>query len=162
MDPEELNEPVDELERLADETLQDTDSDDEGRRTRGKQRRDRVLELYGQGAVQTDEDHYHAALVLLYGDDLAHFELARVLARRAAAMGESRAWSVTAAAWDRSLIARGEPQRFGTQFVRENGVLSLGPVDPTVTDSLRALYGVPPLWVQQQTLERLRRREEES
>jgi hypothetical protein len=30
-----------------------------------------------------------------------------------------------------------------------------------VTDSQRAMYGVPPLWVQQQNVEQLRRREEE-
>jgi len=30
-----------------------------------------------------------------------------------------------------------------------------------VTDAQRALYGVPPLWVQQQNVDQLQRREEE-
>jgi len=59
------------------------------------------------------------------------------------------------------LIMRGKPQRYGTQFIRENGRWSLGKVDPTVTDSQRAIYGVPPLWVQEQAVQRLQRREEE-
>ena len=66
-----------------------------------------------------------------------------------------------AAAWDRSLLARGRPQRFGTQFIRENGRWSLGRVDSRVTDYQRALYGVPPLWYQQQNVDQLQRREEE-
>ena len=43
----------------------------------------------------------------------------------------------------------------------ENGRWSLGRVDPRVTDAQRALYGVPPLWVQQQNVDQLQRREEE-
>ena len=102
-----------------------------------------------------------AALIMLYGDDVAHFELAKTFAKRAAALGEGRAWSVIAASWDRSLLGRGLPQRFGTQFIRENGRWSLGRVDPRVSDSLRALYGVPPLWVQQQNVDQLQQRDEE-
>ena len=47
---------------------------------------------------------------MLYGDDVAHFELARTFAKRATVLGEPRAWSV-AAAWDRALLGRGLPQR---------------------------------------------------
>ena len=158
LSPEELSA---ELERLAEEQINDLDSESGDRSLRGKQRRERVVALYAQGALRSAQDHYHAALVMLYGEDVAHFELARTFARRAAALGESRAWSVVAAAWDRALLARGRPQRFGTQFIRENGRWSLGNVDPRVTDSERALYGVPPLWVQKQNVEQLQRREEE-
>jgi hypothetical protein len=151
-----------ELKRLADEQLEDVESDDlVERRQRSKQRRERVLELYGQSAVQTSEDNYHAALVMLYGEEVAHFELSRTFAQRSASLGDPRAWSLIAAAWDRSLIQRGKPQRFGTQFIRENGRWTLGPMDPAVTDAMRAMYGVPPLWVQQQAVDRLQRREEE-
>jgi hypothetical protein len=166
MDPleDDDNEPEEEqteLEKLAIEQLNDLDSEDDERRQRGQERRRRVLDLYSQGELHTEEDHYHAALVMLYGEESAHFELSKTFARRAAELGEPRAWSVIAAAWDRSLLSRGLPQRYGTQFVREEGRWSLGPVDPNVTDAQRALYGVPPLWVQRQTLERIRRREEE-
>ena len=150
-----------ELKRLAEEQLEDIDSEEDDRHQRAKSRRERVLELYGQGLIGSGEDNYYAALIMLYGDDVAHFELSRTFARRSSELGDPRAWSIIAAAWDRSLIARGKPQRYGTQFIREEGRWSLGRVDPRVTDSQRALYGVPPLWVQQQTVERLQRREEE-
>ena len=156
--PEELSA---ELERLAEEQLNDLDSESTERSQRAKQRRERVVALYAQGALRTAQDNYHAALVMLYGEDVGHFDLARTFARRAAALGEPRAWSVVAAAWDRALLARGQPQRFGTQFVREHGRWSLGRVDPSVNDYQRALYGVPPLWVQQQNVTQLQRREEE-
>jgi hypothetical protein len=156
--PEELSQ---ELERLAEEQMNDIDSEGEERARRGKQRRERVVALYAQGALRSGGDNYHAALIMLYGEELPHFDLARTFAKRATVLGEPRAWSVIAAAWDRALLARGRPQRFGTQFIRENGHWSLGKVDPRVTDSQRAMYGVPPLWVQQQNVEQLRRREEE-
>ena len=149
-----------ELERLAEEQITDLDSDATDRVRRGRQRRARVVTLYAQGRLETARDFYHAALVMLYGEELAHWELARTLARRAASLGDPRAWSIIAAAWDRALLARGLPQRFGTQFVRENGRWTVGAVDPNVTDSERAFYGIPPLWVQRQSAEPLQRREE--
>lgn len=161
MEPRGFEDPSAELERLAEEQINDLDSTGDERTRRGRTRRERVLALYGQGALRSPQDNYHAALVMLYGDDIAHFELAKTFAQRAGALGESRAWSVIAAAWDRSLLGRGQPQRFGTQFVREQGRWSLGQVDPRVTDAQRALYGVPPLWVQQQNAEQLQRREED-
>jgi hypothetical protein len=160
MEPGDLETPSAELERLAEEQISDLDSEGDERIQRGKRRRERVVSLYAQGAIETPQDNYHAALVMLYGDDVAHYDLARTFSRRAADAGEQRAWSIIAASWDRWLLARGAPQRFGTQFVRENGRWSLGKVDPRVTDGERALYGVPPLWVQRQSVEALQRRDE--
>ncbi len=161
MDPFSPEDTSDELERLAEEQLNDLESELEDRRRRGKERRERVLSLYSQGAVQSPDDNYHAALVMLYGEDVAHFELAKTFAKRASVLGQPKSWSIIAAAWDRSLIARGRPQRYGTQFIREDGHWSLGKVDQRVTDAERAFYGVPPLWVQQQSVDRLQRREDE-
>lgn len=161
MDPLTPEDASQELERLAAEQINELDNDGGEQQNGGKPRRDRVLELYSAGSIRAPEDHYHAALIMLYGEDVAHFELAKTFARRATELGEQRSWSIIAAAWDRALLARGLPQRFGTQFVREEGVWTLGKVDPNVTDSQRALYGVPPLWVQQQAVDRLRRRDEE-
>jgi hypothetical protein len=160
MEPAGGETPSAELERLAEEQINDLESEGEDRAQRGKQRRERVVELYAQGAVDSAQDHYHAALVMLYGDEPPQYDLARTFANRAAKLGEQRAWSVMAAAWDRALLAQGAPQRFGTQFVRENGRWSLGEVDPAVTDAERAMYGVPPLWVQRQNVEQLQRRDD--
>lgn len=157
--PEEISA---ELEQLAEEQITDLDADANDRARRGRQRRTRVATIYAQGRLVTARDHYHAALIMLYGEELAHWELSRSLARRAVALGDTRAWSIIAASWDRALLARGEPQRFGTQFVRENGRWTVGRVDPRVTDAERAFYGVPPLWVQRQSAEQLQRREDAS
>lgn len=162
MDSRGSEDPSQELERLADEQISDLEAEGQERVRRGKHRRERVVMLYAAGAVQSPADHYHAALVMLYGDEVGHFDLARTLATTAAHAGEPRAWSVAAAAWDRALLARGRPQRFGTQFVREGSSWSLGNVDESITDEERALYGVPPLWVQRQHLEQIRRREASS
>lgn len=161
MEQNSFEEPSAELERLAEEQINDLDTTGDERSRRGKERRERVLALYGQGALRSAQDNYYASLIMLYGDDIAHFELAKTFAQRSSALGEPRAWSVIAASWDRSLLGRGRPQRFGTQFVREGGRWSLGKVDPRVTDAQRALYGVPPLWVQQQNAEQLQRREDD-
>jgi hypothetical protein len=161
MEPRSFEDPSAELERLAEEQINDLDSTGEDRSRRGKQRRERVLALYGQSMLRSAQDNYHAALIMLYGDDVTHFELAKTFAQRSTTLGEPRAWSVVAAAWDRALLRRGRPQRFGTQFIRENGRWSLGRVDPRVSDAQRALYGVPPLWVQQQNVDQLQQRDED-
>ena len=160
MEPRGQEDPSVELQRLAEEQLSDLDTEGTDRIQRGKARRERVAQLYAADQVESPDDHYYAALVMLYGEDTSHFDLARNLAQHAADHGEARAWSVIAAAWDRGLLARGQAQRFGTQFVREDGRWSLGAIDPAVTDAERALYGVPPLWVQRQNLEQIRRRSE--
>ncbi|MFQ3663136.1 MAG: hypothetical protein SNJ69_12170 [Chloroflexaceae bacterium] len=149
--------PGEELERLARESLeaQSDLSDLDGMRRRCQ----RVIDLYAQGHITGPSDNFHAAWVLLCGETAAHFSLARMFARRAAELGEARAWTLEAMAWDRWLVATGKPQRFGTQILKQHGRWSLGAVDPTVSDLERALYGVPPLYVQQQRVEQLQRQE---
>lgn len=152
-------EPSIELARLAQETLtaQSGTAHIEDTRLRCQ----RVIDLYARGVIQDARDNFHAALVLLYGETPAHYELARMLARRSVAMGDARAWTVQAMAWDRWLLAKNQPQRFGTQIIKKGGIWSLGEVDPQVSDSERALYGVPPLFVQQQLAKQLRQRDSE-
>jgi hypothetical protein len=120
----------------------------------------RVLDLYNQGVIQNARDCFHAALVLLYGDKLAHYGLAQRLARKSALLGEQRSWTVQAMAWDRWLLASGKAQRFGTQIIKQRGRWSLGPVDPQITDNERAFYGVPPLFVQEQRAQLLQNQED--
>ncbi len=150
--------PSEELARLAQETLeaQAGPADPASARTRCQ----RVIDLYAKGVIQEARDNFHAAWVLLCGETQAHYSLARMFARRAAALGESRGWTLQAMAWDRWLVSLGKPQRFGTQIIKQGGRWSLGAVDPKVSDDERAMYGVPPLFVQQQQAELLQRQEE--
>jgi hypothetical protein len=121
----------------------------------------RVIDLYANGSIEEPRDYFHAAVVLLYGEQAAHYELARTFAQRAAVQGEGRAWTVQAMAWDRWLLSKGEPQRFGTQIIKKNGLWSLGDIDQHITDLDRALYGVPPLYVQQQRARQLQHQEDQ-
>lgn len=155
------NEPEDtsaELMRLARETVEAQSQPTDTATTRA--RCQRVIDLYTQGAIEGAEDFFHAGWVLLSGESQAHYSLARNFAHRAAQLGDARAWTLEAMAWDRFLIASGQRQRFGTQIIKQGGRWSLGPVDPKVTDLDRAMYGVPPLYVQQQQAEQLQRQEE--
>jgi hypothetical protein len=160
MDDERLfdEDPGEELARLARETIeaQSGTADLEGARIRCQ----RVIDLYVKGAILEPKDNFHAAWVLLCGETKAHFDLARMFANRAAHLGEGRAWTLQAMAWDRWLVANGKPQRFGTQIIKQHGRWSLGTVDPQVSDYERALYGVPPLYVQQQRASQLQHQED--
>jgi hypothetical protein len=151
-------EPEDELARMAQETIESQvgGSDIENVRRRCE----RVLTLYEQGAIEDSRDHFHAALVLLYGERSRHYELSRLLSFRSARMGEMRAWTLEAMARDRWLLSVGRPQHFGTQIIREGGRWSLGNIEERTTDTERAMYGVPPLYVQQQRAQQLQRQEE--
>lgn len=143
-----------ELERLADEQLHDEDH------AARRQRCSRVCDIAVDGGIVTGADYYYAAVVLLHGETPEEFATALHFARTAAQQRDPRSWSVIAATWDRLLIAKKRPQRFGTQFIKIDGKWSLGAVDSTTSDAERALYGVPPLWVQQKNAELLQRRDE--
>lgn len=142
-----------ELERLADEQLHDDNS------THRHHRCGRVCDIAAAGGIAEPADYYHAAIVLLYGETVEEFATALYFARTATQRSDHRAWAVVAASWDRLLIAKRQPQRFGTQFIRINGCWSLGEIDPSVNDVERALYGVPPLWVQIKSAAAMQRRE---
>jgi hypothetical protein len=150
--------PGEELARLARETLESQSSANDSAAMRI--RCQRVIDLYAAGSIVESRDSFHAALVLLYGEQSAHYELARTFAQRAAQAGETRAWSVSAMAWDRWLLSLGKPQRFGTQIIKKGGRWSLGELDPTINDTDRAMFAVPPLDVQQQRAEQLQRQED--
>ncbi len=144
-----------ELERLGDEQL----ADDEAQRR--QIRCGRVCDIAVAGGLQTAGDFYYAALVLMHGVSIDEFATALYFARTAAHRGEQRAWSIAAACWDRWLIAKGRPQRYGTQFLRVNHVWTIEPIDESVTDAERAFYAVPPLWVQRKSAALLQRRNRE-
>lgn len=150
--------PGQELARLAQETIESQGGSSDAALMR--MRCQRVIDLYASGAIQDARDNFHAALVLLYGEKSAHYELSRTFALRAARQDDARAWTVFAMAWDRWLLATGRSQRFGTQIIKRGGRWSLGKVDPQISDLDRAFYGVPPLFVQQQRASQLQRQED--
>jgi hypothetical protein len=115
-------------------------------RDRERLRRGREI-LAARRAELGADDLYHAAIVLQHGEEVEDFALAHELARRAAELDADhpRARWLAAAALDRALVAAGQPQRYGTQSVFDNGRWVLAPVDPAVRDEERAAWDVPPL-----------------
>jgi hypothetical protein len=153
-------EPGEELSRLAQETIEGQANGTDLATMR--RRCQRVIDLYAKGAIRDARDNFNAALVLLYGEKTAHYDLARTFARRAAKLGEQRAWTLNAMAWDRWLLSIDKPQHFGTQIIKQGGNWSLGQVEEHTSDLERAFYGVPPLYVQLQRVEQLQRQEEDN
>jgi len=111
---------------------------------------ERLAELHhwiSEGALQSADDHYHAASVLCDSDAHADLELARQLGLRAAELGEPRGLPLAAKAEDSALLKRQRPQRWCTQYVfdPQRGLWSLYPWDTTVSDAERRAMGVPSL-----------------
>jgi hypothetical protein len=136
----------DELQRLYQEDIEDRRH--WNRRTallamRDEKRRQRAAELIEQGQLVDGADYYHAALLFQHGTGESHYERALELALDAVCLGESRAKWLAAAAADRTLLARGCAQRFGTQYRIVDGARVLLPLDPETTDEERRAWDVP-------------------
>ena len=79
---------------------------------------------------------------MLCGETQGHFSLARMFSRRACDMGEERAWTLRAMAWDRWLVASGKAQRFGTQLIKQGGRWSLPRPSGRRPGNTRSTHGV--------------------
>lgn len=112
---------------------------------RDRARLRRVADLLDAGAAESGEDFYHAAMVFQHGNGPEDFQRARELALRAAEMGHRPGRWLAAAALDRWLMTRGEPQKYGTQYRASGDRYELYRVDPATTDEERAEWDVPTL-----------------
>ncbi len=112
---------------------------------RDRLRRDKVDELIAAGALRVGADYYHAAMIFQHGTERRHYWRAHLLARRGAELGHAGARWLTAASYDRWLVAGGLPQRYGTQYqLLADRWVPLA-TDPGTTDAERAIWNVPPL-----------------
>jgi hypothetical protein len=135
-------------------------SDPEGWRAiseRDRQRRERVLELLRSDRVHSADDLYHAAMVLQHGESAEDVLLAHILATAAGFQGHENGRWLSAAALDRYLHRTDQPQRLGTQYVKDSPdePWSQGAYERWLPDSLRELYGVPPLAEQEKQVEEM-------
>jgi len=97
--------------------------------------------------LKTAEDYFHAAVILVETDteeDLVH---ALGLGLHAAKLGLDTGFRVAAEATDKICVKKGNPQRYGTQFVYEPVLRAwrLYPYDPMTSDAERKAMGVEPL-----------------
>ena len=111
--------------------------------------REVVYDLLSKALIVEPADLYRAALILQHSEPAAAKEaclLANRLATEAAEKGYPRARFLAAAALDRHLIFSDLPQKFGTQYTRNRaGQYMILPFDSQTSDSLRAIWNVPPL-----------------
>ena len=116
---------------------------------RDQARRAQAQNLLRSGAVRTSRDYMHIAMLYQHGESADDIRLAYSLAWIAASLDPSNkeARWLSAAAWDRLLVRLGRPQWYGTQFNRSSAESkwTIDPVEASVTDEERAVYGVPAL-----------------
>ena len=109
-------------------------------------RRERVEALLAsEGNLLDAQDYFHAAMVFQHGETPKHFFLAHTLAYQGARQGHLACFSLMAAPYDRLLMSQGHPQKYGTQYIIQEGRWVLFAVDPATTDEQRARWNVPPL-----------------
>lgn len=111
-------------------------------------RRAKVNSMLENGEVQTGQDYYHAAMIFQHGNDtIASGKAVRYMKKAVELDPSTNKW-LLAAAIDRDLMRKDEPQIYGTQFIK-NGMdqpYELYKLDSTqVTDAERRAYGVPTL-----------------
>jgi hypothetical protein len=114
-------------------------------RERDSVRRSKAGTVLAVLANPTRDDLFHAAWVFQHGDGVADVSRAHELALEAVRLGHPAARWLSAAAFDRWCMYRGEPQRFGTQIVPDGLRYRVWDVDPATTDDERALWNVPSL-----------------
>lgn len=116
-------------------------------------RRERVYELINEGKLQTGNDYYHSAMIFQHGNDTIASAMAVQQMRKALALDSTLNKWLLAAAIDRDLMRRNEPQIYGTQFVKigKDAKWERYKIDSTkVTDQERRYYRVETLFEQRQ------------
>lgn len=111
------------------------------------ERRKRVYELLDANLVKTAKDYKNAAMIFQHGLDTTSSAMAVKLMKKAIKMDTTINKWLLAAAIDRDLMWRKEPQIYGTQHIlKPDGTLELYKIDTTkITDEERIEYGVPVL-----------------
>ncbi|HEV2205275.1 MAG TPA: OsmC family protein [Candidatus Acidoferrales bacterium] len=118
-------------------------------------RRAAARTLLAEGKLHTGADFDRAAVVFQHGDKPDDYLMAHTLAIIAVAKGESDATWIAAATLDRYLQSIHQPQIYGTQFNTGKRPVTQEPYNRAlVSDSVRALLGVPPLSAQERQREK--------
>ncbi len=116
---------------------------------RDADRRKELVEMIGQGGVNTSNDMYHAAVLFLHGAEPKEFLSAHRLSTMAAINGHRPSRWLAAASLDRFLMSIGLPQTYGTQFEHSEEdnryQLRLPIDDTTVLHFEKRFFGVPPV-----------------
>lgn len=108
----------------------------------------RIYELLEAGELNTGRDYHNAAMVFQHGRDTTSSRMAVTMMRKSLEIDPSGNKWLLAAAIDRDLMRRGEPQIYGTQYIKQghDAPWELYDIDTkVVSDKERIEYGVETL-----------------
>lgn len=123
-------------------------------------RRVRVRQLLDSGKVNTGLDFKNAAMVFQHGKDSTDYGLAVKLMKKAIEKDTTINKWLFAAATDRYLLSKDEPQIYGTQYQRfGDEPWKRGEIDTTkISDDERIEYGVETLAQQREKVKQMNRK----
>lgn len=120
-------------------------------------RRVRVHQLLDSGKVKTGKDFKNAAMVFQHGKDSTDYGLAVSLMKKAIEKDSTINKWLFAAATDRYLLSKSEPQIYGTQYQKMGDEpWKRGEMDTTkISDAERIKYGVETLAEQREKVKQM-------
>src|SRR5690554_2235343 len=114
-----------------------------------EERRKIVFEMIEKGKIVTAKDYYNSAMIFQHGNDTVSSSMAVKHMKKAIELDSTIDKWLLAAAIDRDLMRKDEPQIFGTQFIKNNetnGKFIRYKIDTTkVSDEERIKYNVETL-----------------
>lgn len=120
----------------------------------------RIYELLDSNKVRTSLDFHNAAMIFQHGGDSVAYGMAVKLMRKSIELDSTANKWLLAAAIDRYLLSKGEPQIYGTQYWKmKDQPWELREIDTTkITDAERIEFGVETLAQQREKVKQMNRK----
>ncbi|MFK7781476.1 tetratricopeptide repeat protein [Psychroserpens sp.] len=118
----------------------------------------RIYQLLDSNKVKTSKDYHNAAMIFQHGGDSVAYGMAVKLMRKSIELDSSASKWLLAAAIDRYLLSKDEPQIYGTQYQKygKDEPWQIGKMDTTkISDAERIEYGVETLAEQKVKVKRM-------
>jgi len=125
-----------------------------------KLREVRVSQLLDSNKVRTSKDYHNAAMIFQHGNDSTAYGMAVKLMRKSIELDSTANKWLLAAAIDRYLLSKNEPQIYGTQYKQygHGTPWVLGKIDSTkISDTERIEFGVETLAEQRENVKQMNR-----
>ncbi len=122
----------------------------------------RIYEMLDSNLVRTSKDYHNAAMIFQHGRDSVAYGMAVKLMRKSVELDSTANKWLLAAAIDRYLLSKDEPQIYGTQYMKygEDEPWQMGKMDTTkVSDAERIEYGVETLAQQKEKLRMMNKKQ---
>jgi tetratricopeptide (TPR) repeat protein len=121
----------------------------------------RIYQLLDSNKVRTSKDYHNAAMIFQHGGDSAAYGMAVKLMRKSIELDSTANKWLLAAAIDRYLLSKDEPQIYGTQYQKfgQDEPWETGEIDTTkISDTERIEYGVKTLSQQREKVKRMNKK----